>query len=62
MNKCYKINLFNIIYTDIPNNIMCIKLYYEFNTIILNHSFKNEFLYLFLYQVQFLLRDHISIL
>ena len=24
-----------IIYIDIPNNIMCIKLYYEFNIIIL---------------------------
>ena len=38
---------FYIIYNDIPNNIMYIKLYYEFNIIILKSLIKNELTLIF---------------
>ena len=49
--KCY------IMYAENPTNIICIKLYYEFNIIILKscitNPFKNEFLHGFMYQIPF---------
>ena len=56
INILLKIHIFelhdvlNFIYVDVSNYIMCIKLYYEFNIIIikLNHKFIN-FKYKFLY-------------